>query len=104
MSDTDIALLKATGVAWGLATIVEADCSHSAVAEIHAAAQAFRAYAHLHEDKDLLEEAAWLESLASNGPGLIKLNEADRQRAARLAKRFRPAWDHIVGPLQILRR
>lgn len=104
MSEPDTTLLKATGVAWGLATVVEADCSESAVAEIAAAAQAFRAYADVHGDKELLEEAAWLATLVSRTPGSIKLNEADRQRAARLAKRFRPDWDHIVGPLRILRR
>ncbi|MGH8299575.1 MAG: hypothetical protein ACRES6_09885 [Steroidobacteraceae bacterium] len=105
MSKTDmVALLKATGVAWGLATVIEADYSESAVAQIGAAAQVFRAYADLHGDKALLEEAAWLESLASRGPGPIKLHEAGRQRGARLAKRFRPDWDHLIGPLPIFRR
>lgn len=78
MTKTDIALLRATGVAWGLTTVVETDCSNNAVEQIAAAAQAFRAYADLHGDKDLLEEAAWLESLASSGPGPIKLEAADR--------------------------
>lgn len=104
MSKTDKALLKATGVAWGLATLGDADCSESALAEISAAAQAFRAYADFHGDKALLEEAAWLESLASRGPGPIKLDEASRRRAEKLAKRFRPEWDHIIGKLLILRR
>jgi hypothetical protein len=104
MNETDMALLRATGVAWGLATVFEADCTEGAVADIIAAAQAFRAYANLHGDKQLLEEAAWLESLTSSRPGPIKLDEAGRRRAERLAKRFRPDWDHIVGPLPILRR
>ena len=99
--ETDIALLKTRGVALGGGwqrplTLI--------------ARRALRRRRHLaptadlHDDKALLEEAAWLESLASSGAGPTILEEAGRRRAEKLARQFRPEWDHIIGPPSILRR
>jgi|SRR6185437_3665844 len=100
MTKTTMDLLRATGVVWGLATLYETDR-----ASIAAAAQTFRAYAVLHRDTGLLDEVVWLESLLEPaGAGPITLDSVGQQRAERLAKRFRPDWDHIVGSLTVLRR